>query len=228
MPKMYILGCSHAAGAELDGDGTATSYNLKNSFAAQFANLLEYDAVNLAEPGGSNDGIFRKFMDIIADRNFNKTDDIIFASWTGYHRTEVFHIAEDRFVQMSMGTYNFKSKELQQAHDIFMKMWCSHDDIGNYNKLKNVLAVDSISKSYGIEVIHHETFAKLGESIKLSLMENDFSEKMNVNWINEGDCFMDWVEERKYKKTPAWHYELQAHKDYAQYLLNRFNIFHEL
>jgi len=68
MKKALILGCSHAAGSEMNTEPDVDLLNYGKdyygyfmSYPAQLAQLLGYHPVNHAIPGGSNDAMFRIF-----------------------------------------------------------------------------------------------------------------------------------------------------------------------
>ncbi len=211
MNKMYILGCSHASGSELQGLGIGhnTEYNLQNSFAAQFSIRMGYVPINLAIPGGSNDYIYRIFNEIIEEKY--KPGDIFFISWTGTHRMEVFDYTKDEWYSIAQGQKWQPSDLMKEAYEVFNKVWMSHELTGHHNKMKNILALDSIAKTRNINVIHHDSFAPL-----------HFPEKLEMLWLNPVRSFMEWAIKKNYAHTPSFHFELQAHSDYAEFLHSNY------
>ena len=66
--KALILGCSHAAGAEMYQDTSITidnprSFGWLNSYPVSVARQLGYEPMNYAISGGSNDAMFRIFIE---------------------------------------------------------------------------------------------------------------------------------------------------------------------
>jgi len=235
--NFYVLGCSHASGSELEGDGVGhnTDFNLNNSFAALLGKKMGYNVINLAFPGGSNDSIFRtchRLLDStegedplswqrstvplkpspwIPQPKFDQDQDIIFVSWTGEERLEVFDTNNSEWMNYSVGASLTASKFNRHHRDFYnsyIRFWCSADETGYNNKLKNVLALDAYAKYRGAVVIHHDSFALFKFMIKNDLL-----------WLNPSSTFVNWAEENDYDHSSEWyHYCLDAHKDYANKL----------
>ena len=88
---MVIGGCSHTAGAEIDGT-MDSEYNRSKSFANRFAEKLGYIPINLAIPGATNTHIARtvtSYFDEHKDLVNNKTNDFaVMVNWTECCRLE--------------------------------------------------------------------------------------------------------------------------------------------
>ena len=111
MPDALILGCSHAAGALMheqpslvlteepgkDQYQIEAEYGAKNSYPVKLAELLGYTPHNHAISGGSNDAMFRIFLEQ-AD-NF----DLVIACWTGKDRGELFHTDHKYWIPINVG-----------------------------------------------------------------------------------------------------------------------------
>lgn len=235
--NFYILGCSHASGCELEGDniGHNTDFNLNNSFAALLGKKLGYNVINLAFPGGSNDSIFRMFHRLvdatehedpeswrttavpmkpspwIPNPKFDQDQDVVFASWTGEERIEVFDVNNSEWLNFSVGASLEASKFNKNHRDFYnsyIRFWCSADETGYNNKLKNILALNSYANYRGAVVINHNSFAPF-----------DFMIKDTFLWLNAAGNFADWAASNNYRQTPQWyHYGVDAHKDYADKL----------
>jgi len=86
MKKALILGCSHSVGAEMrdepglrfDNSIHALDYELAHCYPAQIAQALGYMPINRGISGGSNDAMFRLFLEETLTPN-----DIVIACWTG-------------------------------------------------------------------------------------------------------------------------------------------------
>ena len=101
--KALILGCSHAAGAQMHtGPECATKHPVEqvvweanNSYPVLLAKMLGYTPLNHAISGGSNDAMFR-----ICTQQIHKAD-IIIACWTGWDRTELWHPEHDSWFNLN-------------------------------------------------------------------------------------------------------------------------------
>lgn len=84
-----IAGCSHAAGAEIDGSEDS-KHNRDNSFGSVLMNKLGYEPINIASSGAANSGIARSIL-----RWFNQFYDpnemevFVCVGWTESSRLEV-------------------------------------------------------------------------------------------------------------------------------------------
>ena len=139
MKQALILGCSHAAGSELGEDSFARA----NSYPALVASSLGYNVTNLGIPGGSNDAMFRLFLDHANDY------DLVIAAWSGFNRSEFFY--NDAWYNLAPGAAMSSIKE-------YHKQWYvhnAHDTQGRLNKIKNVIALNSLSS---VPVINCESF----------------------------------------------------------------------
>jgi len=92
---LYVNGCSHACGAEIEGDaiGWKTEYNLKWCFAGQIARRYNLEYVNDALPGGSNDRIFRTTISWILkfiEDGGNVKELFCIIEWTSNKRFEFY------------------------------------------------------------------------------------------------------------------------------------------
>ncbi len=103
MKKALILGCSHSVGAEMrdepglrfDNSIHALDYYLAHCYPAQIAQALGYMPINRSISGGSNDAMFRLFLEETLTPN-----DIVIACWTGVNRSEVY---DETWLQLCPG-----------------------------------------------------------------------------------------------------------------------------
>lgn len=90
MKKICLIsGCSHAAGAEIDGN-EESRYNRDNSFGAVLARMMGYEPVNIAISGSANSGIARsilRWFDEFYDPN--EMEVFVVVGWTESSRLEV-------------------------------------------------------------------------------------------------------------------------------------------
>jgi hypothetical protein len=103
---LLIAGCSHAAGAEIDG--TADSmYNRQHSFGNLLAAKMERTPINIALHGAANSGIARSVLNWF-DQYYKKEsmDVYVLVSWTESSRLEVASKKRPFAYQMESGSPN--------------------------------------------------------------------------------------------------------------------------
>lgn len=84
-----VAGCSHIAGAEIDGE-MDSQYNRMNSFGSLLFNKLGYQPLNIAINGSTNSGIARSIL-LWFDENYDpdKMEVFVCIGWTESSRLEV-------------------------------------------------------------------------------------------------------------------------------------------
>ncbi len=183
MKKALILGCSHAVGAEMADepevdllDYHKDYYGYFMSYPAQLARLLGYQPVNHAISGGSNDAMFRIFESFVNPYKDFEKPDIVIACWTGGNRTEIWDDEEQWLALCGGKPYFYKvipDKLIPQGKPIgepiknysdvltYQKQWITHHadrQWGRINKLKNILALNTMAANNKIPVINIDSF----------------------------------------------------------------------
>jgi len=194
MKRAIILGCSHAAGTDMD-NGRACSYPVK------IAEQLGYTPENYGIAGGSNDAMFR-----IYEEQQPSIDnlDIIIACWSGYNRTEIWNDANKNWQAICPGKTDVSPKEYVD----YQERWVAyHTDerIGRLNKIKNIIALNTLAQQQHVPVINIDSFWSVP-----NFMWPDFVQwPMTVN-------FCRWCDGNNYPKTAWGHFFEPAHKEYAE------------
>ena len=97
----------------------------------------------------------------------------------------------------------------------YHKQWYvhnAHDTQGRLNKIKNVIALNSLSS---VPVINCESFWPVW----------DYKWPSSVNWpLSNNDNFWDWSNRNNYKRTQDGHFELAAHQDYAKIIVENLKL----
>jgi hypothetical protein len=237
MKKALILGCSHAAGSEMASEPEVDLLNYGEdyygycmSYPAQLAQLLGYHPVNHAIPGGSNDAMFRIFESFVNPyKNFEKPD-IVFACWTGGERTEVWDFEEGAWIGLAGGKTNFTKtipddiiregklipEPIDNRNDIvaYQKQWITHHADrwwGRMNKLKNILALNTMAAQEKIPVINLDSFG--------AVQEYNFPDTV-YRPLGQTE-FCNWAVERGFNNTKSGHYFLQAHRSFANFIAKK-------
>jgi hypothetical protein len=230
--KALILGCSHAAGAEmwLHPDNKIkdpveqVEFGGQNSYPAILAEMLGYTAHNHAISGGSNDSMFRVAVEQIS--SFSQQD-IVIACWTGWNRTELWHEDSNVWIPMCCGDLSeyttIPNSVLKQGINInvrisninkyvdYSKNWAlyeGNDQRGQLNKIKNILAVNQLAESHGIKIINIDSFHRI----------DNYQWPESIKWISKD--FMNFCSDCQYSHTDWGHYYQSAHLEFARYIVN--------
>jgi len=225
--KALILGCSHAAGSEMEKASDASLRDFKvfgwtHSFPVLIAQQLGSNPENWAIPGGSNDAMFRIFIEQLSGLT---AQDIVIACWTGPSRTEIWHELDQRWLNFLQGVQRFNpiesshyarsgqpvggdislAQEYLAYHAQWIKFHCNNisDEL---NKIKNIQALNAIAQANGIRVINIDSFAPV-------------KNVSNIDWAVD-QSFWDWAVENKYARTDWGHFFLPAHQDYADLVVS--------
>lgn len=84
-----IAGCSHSAGAEIDGT-MDSKYNREHAFGSILANKLGYEPLNISINGSANAGIARSIILWFSENYDPSTMDVyVIVGWTESSRMEV-------------------------------------------------------------------------------------------------------------------------------------------
>ena len=234
MKKALILGCSHAAGAQMSQELPADyftnprdvpAYEGSNSFPVLISRALGYTALNHSISGGSNDAMFRVLVDTI---NQLCDQDIVIACWTGLDRTEIWYNDKTQWLSMSHGQVNVQSSSphsvLLQGINLgekisdptqykeYGRQWMLYEstlESRRLNKIKNILALNALAQSHGIRVINIDSFYPV----------NNFKWPNNIDWPVSKTTFCTWCKQAGFATTSCGHYFKSAHKAFADYVL---------
>jgi hypothetical protein len=197
MKRALILGCSHAAGTDID-NGIAYSYPVK------IAERLGYIAENYAIAGGSNDAMFR-----IYEKHHLTLDDsdMVIACWSGYNRTEIWNDKNTEWQALAPGKTDISPKEYLD----YQQQWVTyHTDyrVGRLNKIKNILALNTLAQQQNVPVINIDSFWPVADFVW-----PDF-----VNWPIDNN-FWDWCNTKNYPRTDWGHFFEPAHQEFAEIVI---------
>jgi hypothetical protein len=220
--KALILGCSHAAGDEMFKDPDLTiecpiNFGWQNSYPVLIARQLGYQPLNYAIPGGSNDAMFRIFNEQLDQLT---QDDVVIACWTGIDRTEIWHELDRRWLPLSQGQHVFHPLveseyalsglnsggqiSLDTEYQAYREQWSRYQinlTSSKLNKLKNILALNSLAQRRSIPVININSFYPIECP--------DY-----VIWAVD-EPFCDWADRNHCTRTDWGHYFLDTHQKFA-------------
>ncbi len=231
MPRAVILGCSHAAGAEMDDEPGLNpgprpfDFGYQHSYPVLIAESLGYCVENRSIAGGSNDAMFRLFTEQLAGLT---SADIVIACWTGHNRTEIWHESEQLWLQLTPGRTGFNRVSPDSLvlsgwdsgvavldHDLYaeyQRQWSLLNtgiELGRLNKTKNILALNTLAHAQGIRVINLDSFAPV----------TDVAWPAVVPWAVD-QPFTDWAKNLQYPCAKHGHYFFAAHRAYADLILD--------
>lgn len=235
-----IIGCSHAAGSEMYlepdidlGAYNAQTYGIYHSYPSLLSQMLGYHPMNHAIPGGSNDAMFRIWESFVNPYSKKPKPDLVIACWTGNDRTEIWDFENEAWQGLAPGKKQFhKIKkdgsvpegdylpevvENQEELLNYQKHWVTyHADAwsGRLNKIKNVLALNTMAKVLDIPVINIDSFEPIRE----------FKWPEDIYFpMDDEEEFTTWAVNAGYKHTRQGHFFFEAHKRYAKKLLSRLD-----
>jgi len=212
MKKALILGCSHSVGAEMhkepglrfDDSTQALEYELTHCYPAQIARELGYTVVvNQGISGGSNDAMFRLFLEETLT-----LDDMVIACWSGVNRSELYH---KTWLKLCPGA-NVPA-EITSSYFKHWILYSGNTEVGMLNKAKNILALNALAHAQGIRVINIDSFWPVS-----FFTGTNFAWPDTVEWPVRID-FMTWCQQHNFPYTAKVHFFKSAHDSYAEHVL---------
>lgn len=206
MKKAVILGCSHSVGAEMhkepglvfDDSDRYDDYGRIHCYPVQIAQALGYMPINRGISGGSNDAMFRLFLEETLTPN-----DIVIACWTGVNRSEVY---DETWLQLCPGAA--VPKEIAPDYFKHWLLYSANTEVGMLNKTKNILALNALARAQCIPVINIDSFWPVPNIEWPSVVE----------WPASMD-FMAWCQQHNFPHTAWGHFFKPAHDSFAQHVL---------
>jgi hypothetical protein len=211
MKKALILGCSHSVGEEMSKEpglvfndlAQATDYEITHCYPAQIARKLGYTAVNRGISGGSNDAMFRLFLNGTLTPN-----DIVIACWSGVNRSEVY---DKTWLQLCPGAPI--PKEITPDYFKQWLLYSANTEVGMLNKTKNILALNALAHAQGIRVINIDSFWPVNFWPIVNYVWPN-----TVKWAVDID-FMSWCQRHNFPHTERVHFFKPAHGSFAEHVL---------
>jgi hypothetical protein len=201
MKQALILGCSHAFGSEIFTRSAETRYH---SYPSILAQKLGYTVNNLSISGGSNDAMFRIYEE---QQSTLDSSDIVIACWSGYNRTEIWNNAKKDWQAIAPGKTDISSKEYLNYQQQWI-IYHTDDRIGRLNKIKNIIALNSLAMQQNIQVINIDSFWPVTDIVWPSSM----------HWPLDNN-FWDWCNTNNYPRTKWGHFFEPAHQAFAEVIV---------
>jgi hypothetical protein len=209
MKKALILGCSHAVGAEMfkepglvfDDFAAENNYELAHCYPAQIAQALGYHAINRGISGGSNDAVFRLFLEETLTPK-----DIVIACWTGVNRSEIH---DNQWIPLAPGAV---PADVDSDYFKHWLLYSANTDVGLLNKTKNILALNALAHAQGIQVINIDSFWPVPDIVWPE----------SIHWPVAVD-FMTWCQQHNFPHTDWGHFYKSAHDSFAEHVLQNLS-----
>lgn len=235
MPKLVAIGCSHMAGTALDGNlGSQNEYNLNNCFAAQLAKKMQYEYVNLAVPGGSNQSILRKLNFYLNDNRTSAQDDFFLLGWTSPARFELRYPEESLHTFISINK-SIDKKYIPFTHKMDPKLLYSktpkdltyyspylfHLDEYENNWAVYVYSAQQVLKSLNLRYYMFNTCMEIKKTQFNFSIINKFDTNFYYNPLDHESSLLWWALKRGFEKTECWHLKVDAHSAWTDFIFDK-------
>lgn len=239
---LVINGCSHSAGSEIPGAGIGDGEECRNgSFGALLAKRLGRTPIHLALPGGSNDWIYRTTAAWLGDNKHrieNKEIDVIFLiHWTGAERSEYrfwqpfrtpfINYNHDIFYRsFSIGTTQEFQGEDRLIFKTFCKMFINGKSYWTDNKIKNIIALQGLLKSFNCPYWFGNAFDTFFNTNTYESMSKLIDKKYFPHYDNDKLAYYWFCRDNGFKNqdpsNKLWHLDGRAHDFYSNWLYREF------
>ena len=203
---IYANGCSHTAGAEIEGDfaGDCT----RKSFPAKIANYYNCNVINDALSGGSCDRVVRTTLEFVEHYKIDKKDTsklFIIIGWPGYHRTEIKH--NGWIIPLCASTFTNKDPDWipnNIKHWFVNGMSVGDEDFMIYKIQIQILLMQEYLKSQGIKFLFFSAWQYLpAGTLTDSLIFDSISEK---TFYRKDSNYNDLMLKQGFQKRAGHHF----------------------
>lgn len=217
---LYANGCSMTAGSEAEND---EKINYKDSFPAVISNMLGWEHLNAALPGGSNSRIIRTTILWVENWLISEKDPaelFVLINWTGNDRLEVMHQNET----YPLLVHDLDSEEYQKIPPMVRRYYESYlgaVDNRDMIALQNILLMESYLKSKNINYL----FLNAIESWPTNLIQNRkliydaLDKKHYLDGGRDRGHMREWLRSQGYPFAPKLHFRKDAYKAYAEMIV---------
>ena len=233
--KLLIVGCSHAAGSEIDGTPDSR-YNRENSFGGQLAKLMERTPINISINGSTNSTIARSTLEWF-NTNYNPGDDVfVLVAWTESTRMEIplldrvtyfesgnesidwFPTTAREYFHVNLGWPG--SEREREAVALCHKFIAGNVPYLEVNCANLVLQVQYFLKSIGVKFVMCNTMNMFSDFKPLDFYLSLIDKDCYYNIRNNKESFYWKYKDLGYKNSKAkyWHHNEVPHNLYAEEL----------
>lgn len=229
---VFINGCSHSAGSELEGSGIGEgTYNRDNCFGAQIASKLNATWTNCAYPGASNDYIARTTLYWLLENKELAKDTLFLIHWTGTDRTEYFYEKGETtaydFIKFAPDT-NVTHLHPQHYPDWAPQQWRKNLDVlGNHlfinpvqwniNRYNNIIQTQELLKAYNLKYIFRNAFQCCENTPRYTYYIDKIDKDNFLDFDNAEESFWEHCLSQGFDTVGQqyWHHRLPAHTYWA-------------
>ena len=234
--SIYVNGDSQTIGTDLNDDGASYAYHLAKLMGGE---IFENPAIG----GACIDRILRtthQFLDdcerndrALANIEFDPYPDFVIIGWTEFSRYDWFYNGKMRTSNAELDGLGPEVTHLDEnvARNNWQSLVLSNPDCATgqvryyYNQMMNLhdrlkwlkiphLFLNAHAGFYDFYGAEHR-----GNAIVSGLFEEFDWQNCFWNVFEKDDAsFTSWAGKRGYNHVPGWHYEHQAHIDFAQHL----------
>lgn len=234
---LLFLGCSHAAGAEIEGE-FESKYNRDHSFGNLFAKKIGYKTVNLGSSGATNATIARSTIEWI-NRFYNPDimELFVLVAWTESTRIEVpaknpiWYHESDEFSDYKSKTYhNYHRVNLGlTVSDGFPKEVLSYQRFMTENQTflqiysaNLVLQIQYFLESKNINYLMCNTMDMFDKNEYIDFYLRQINLKRYIEPFNNDNSFYWYYKNQGHVNIKAhyWHHNEIPHSLYAEKLYN--------
>jgi hypothetical protein len=235
---MLIAGCSHAAGAEVDGNEDS-AYNRQHSFGNVLGDKLGRQNINIASSGSTNSTIARSVLEWFAREYNSETMDVfVVVGWTESSRLELpvdnreahYEINSPSidwisqtgksFIRINQGWTGADAweREILPGYQKFIAENLTYLEIVSANL---VLQLQYFFKMHGVEYVMCNTMHMFERCKPLQFYLTMIDATRYINFDNNDNCFYWKYRNAGYTNPKAkyWHHNETPHSLYAEELL---------
>ncbi len=235
---MLIVGCSHAAGAEIDGTQDS-SYNRQNSFGNILASMMGYTPINIASSGAANPTIARLALEWLS-QNYDPSAMEVFVtvSWTESSRIELpseqgtdyasanrtadwLSVYDPRYLRINQGWPGGDGYE-KRVTPYYQKFIASNLTYLEILSANLVLQLQYYLKSMGIKYVMCNTMHMFSRNTHTEFFL-DLIDKTHYIDCEDNDRAFYWNYKNAGFENPKaqyWHHNEEPHRLYAEKLFN--------
>lgn len=242
MEKIFLVpGCSHAAGAEIDGT-MESRYNRENSFAGILAKKFDYKLISLASNGSTNQTTSRSIIEWVENNYDSELMKLfVLCPWTEYTRLEVPSVDPIWYNEVDLNSdwysktyHNFfrlnlglqESDGMPKEYKSYQRFVAENLDLFQVMAANTVLQTQYYLESKNINYLMCNTMTMLERTQFTQFYIDRINHKKYVHATNENESFYIKYKDLGYVNPNAqyWHHGQEPHNLYAEELASYISL----
>jgi hypothetical protein len=235
---MLIAGCSHAAGAEIDGTQDSI-YNRENSFGNILSAMMEYTPINIASSAASNPTIARLVLEWFSKHYDPSSMEVSVAvAWTESSRMELpseqgtdysttnrsadwLSFYDNRYFRINQGWPGGDGYE-KRVTPYYQKFIADNLTYLEILSANLVLQLQYYFKSLEVNYVMCNTMHMFSKNHHTEFFLKQIDKEHYVDYDNNDEAFYWKYKNAGYNNPKAqyWHHNEQPHRLYAEKLYN--------